>query len=403
MSAHLSATRKTLQTVKKSNRVFKSVEVFFTLVFFGITGWVFGKAHNAWAKRKRTRIPKVSSYGSGASNWSQSQASSGGSLPASAPRLTPYTHVRLGSMGVQNKRTNGGTYKALAPRALKTEIRCTRCEKLLKWDEINRPSRIRLKSPKKNDLLTAKSESENTLKKLSRRGSCSPTKKPSRTILCFGDSNTWGYDPASQDRLEGRWPVVMMGELGAEYRVIEEGLSGRTINQPDPVLMRSKGFSHSGLEHVPAVLSSHKPLDLVIMFLGINDLQTHLNPNVGSIIQSMEQLIKKIINLAVFREASIRQSALKKKQAQILLMAPPTLRACEGRTSGNWYGAKSAKVSADLPAALEELAKLMKVHFLDTSKIVQTSELDNLHFGSEMHRKLGVKVAEKVRECFSKV
>jgi len=406
MSARFSDTRGTIQTAKKSIGKINSAEVVLSLIFFGITGWIIGKARTAWVRSRSLpeKIGRVGSAGSGASCWSQ--ASSVGSLPASAPRLTAYTHVRLGSKYPEKRRPSNDAGKAPAPRlSIQTKVQCKRCAKVLNWEEVTTPSRVRLKSPKTTDLLTkARSESKNTLRKLSRKGSFSSTKRSHRTILCFGDSNTWGYDPASQDRLECRWPVILSNELGDEYRVIEEGLSGRTINKSDSVLTQRRGFSHSGLEHAPVVLSSHKPLDLVILFLGINDLKTHLNPNLYNIIQGMEELLKTIMDLAIFKELKMKETAneipLKRIQARILLMAPPKLKACVEGTSDSWFGEKSVEVSAVLTKALEKLAQRLKIPFLDTSKIVHTSELDSRHFGPEMHRKLGRKVAEKVLELF---
>ena len=58
-----------------------------------------------------------------------------------------------------------------------------------------------------------------------------------KTILCYGDSNTWGYDPTTEERypLEARWTSVLARELGPDYLVIPEGLNGRTTVWPDPV------------------------------------------------------------------------------------------------------------------------------------------------------------------------
>ena len=50
-----------------------------------------------------------------------------------------------------------------------------------------------------------------------------------RRILCFGDSNTWGYKPTGgRYDEETRWPMRMQRLLGDGYIVIEEGLNGRT-------------------------------------------------------------------------------------------------------------------------------------------------------------------------------
>ena len=54
-----------------------------------------------------------------------------------------------------------------------------------------------------------------------------------RTIVCYGDSNTHGADPFGDGRLspEVRWPRVMARELGEDYEVIEE--SATESNHPD--------------------------------------------------------------------------------------------------------------------------------------------------------------------------
>ena len=57
-----------------------------------------------------------------------------------------------------------------------------------------------------------------------------------KTILCYGDSNTWRTIPRWQDSPipsdrydeDTRWTQRLAKALGAEYRIIEEGLGGRT-------------------------------------------------------------------------------------------------------------------------------------------------------------------------------
>ncbi len=89
-----------------------------------------------------------------------------------------------------------------------------------------------------------------------------------REVLCFGDSNTWGYDPVTRERFPGnvRWTGVLQAALGPGFRVIEEGLNGRTTVWEDPI----EG-DKMGKRHLPVCLASHAPLDLVIMMLGTND------------------------------------------------------------------------------------------------------------------------------------
>ena len=91
-----------------------------------------------------------------------------------------------------------------------------------------------------------------------------------KTVMCYGDSNTWGYNPATQQRYprDERWTGVLQELLGADYRVIEEGLNGRTTVWDDPI----EGYKN-GREYLIPCLESQKPLDLVIIMLGTNDLK----------------------------------------------------------------------------------------------------------------------------------
>ena len=51
-----------------------------------------------------------------------------------------------------------------------------------------------------------------------------------KNILCYGDSNTWGYIPGTGGRYprDIRWTGRMAKALGEDYYVLEAGLSGRT-------------------------------------------------------------------------------------------------------------------------------------------------------------------------------
>lgn len=71
-----------------------------------------------------------------------------------------------------------------------------------------------------------------------------------KQVLCFGDSNTWGYDGESRKRLPWgvRWTSLLQEKLNKEeYRVIEEGLCGRTTVFEDRSATEEKElhFSHT--------------------------------------------------------------------------------------------------------------------------------------------------------------
>jgi lysophospholipase L1-like esterase len=94
------------------------------------------------------------------------------------------------------------------------------------------------------------------------------------TILCYGDSNTWGYEPLTGMRLlrKQRWTGVLQQLLRESYYVVEEGLNGRTT-----VSEESLRDGRNGLKALLPMLESHAPLALVILMLGTNDLKHHLN------------------------------------------------------------------------------------------------------------------------------
>ena len=90
-----------------------------------------------------------------------------------------------------------------------------------------------------------------------------------KEILCFGDSNTWGYTPGTGVRYapDVRWTGVMAQVLGENYHIIEDGLNGRTTSFDFPW-----SECRNGQSALPYALLSNKPLDLLILALGINDL-----------------------------------------------------------------------------------------------------------------------------------
>ena len=100
----------------------------------------------------------------------------------------------------------------------------------------------------------------------------------SRRIMCFGDSLTWGWVPVEGGAPTGRygpderWTGLLAAELGPEVTVIEEGLSARVAAGPDPTDPRL--FAQ---EHLPSLLASHLPLDLVVIMLGTNDTKAYLD------------------------------------------------------------------------------------------------------------------------------
>ena len=122
------------------------------------------------------------------------------------------------------------------------------------------------------------------------------------TILCYGDSNTYGYNPVNGLRYpkDIRWTGVLQKLLGEEYAVIEEGCNGRTTVFED-VAEPWK----AGLGYLKPCLNTHKPIDFVIMMLGSNDLKRVFHASAKEIADGAEQLVSIIKEFTKEKQGSV--------------------------------------------------------------------------------------------------
>jgi lysophospholipase L1-like esterase len=204
-----------------------------------------------------------------------------------------------------------------------------------------------------------------------------------KTILCYGDSITWGYNPVTSNRmnLDERWPGVLDKGLGDDYKVIGEGLNGRTTTRDDPFNNSYK----NGLKYLIPCLDSHKPIDICILFLGTNDLKKRFGLSAKEIAGGIMILVDTIMKSAA------GPSGLAPK---ILLMVPPYIK--KMNSFPNEFE-DSYQKSYDLPDYYAKIAIDYNCEFLDTSKIIVASELDGVHPDVDEHLKLGNAVVELVK------
>lgn len=206
-----------------------------------------------------------------------------------------------------------------------------------------------------------------------------------RTVLCFGDSNTYGMNPSGgRFPRDVRWTGVVRELLGNEYEIIEEGLPGRTTVWDDPV----EGLM-SGKAYLPACLLSHTPLDAVVILLGTNDLKQRYAVSAADIALSVLSLVH-VVKATLFR---FREH----EPPKVLVLVPPQIREI-GLMSTMFSGgeAKSRKLSE----AFAMLKPFTDAYILDLSSLIQSSEADGLHFEAEEHRKLGEAVAVQIAAWF---
>ena len=204
-----------------------------------------------------------------------------------------------------------------------------------------------------------------------------------RQVLCYGDSNTWGSDPADDERRfewPVRWPGVLKRELGSAYHVLEEGLGGRTTVIDDPLSPH-----RSGLELLAPVLETHAPLDLVIVMLGTNDISyawaTAADAADGA---------AAIAHLVLRSEMGPGGGA-----PAVLLVCPPPVGPF--LVDAELYAGSEEKSRA-LPREFARVAAALRVPWLDAGEVVSTSALDGWHLEASQHELLGVAAAAKVRD-----
>lgn len=206
-----------------------------------------------------------------------------------------------------------------------------------------------------------------------------------RTIVCFGDSNTHGASPLDGRRLarDVRWPGIMRGLLGDGFEVIEEALGGRTTVFDSPL---SPG--RNGRDYLLPCLWSHEPVDLVIIMLGTNDLKRFHGVSADEIASGAAVLV----DLA-------RQSLAGPEGTPpaVVLVAPVPLGEVTER-SQLWGLGAAREESLRLAAAYRLVAEARGIRSFDAGSVAAVSPLDGVHLDAEAHRAIGTVLAPLVRE-----
>ena len=207
-----------------------------------------------------------------------------------------------------------------------------------------------------------------------------------KTVLCYGDSLTWGYSAETLDRhpFEDRWTSVLAKALGPEVNVIAEGLNGRTTAYDDHLA----DCDRNGARILPTILHSHDPIDLVILFLGANDMKPTICGTAFGAAQGMERLAELVRHHA--------WSFGRQEGPEVLIVAPPPL--CE--TANTAFAAMFAggvEQSAMLATLYADLADETGCGFFDAGSVAETTPLDGVHLDAANTRAIGKGLEPVVR------
>lgn len=203
-------------------------------------------------------------------------------------------------------------------------------------------------------------------------------------ILAYGDSNTHGTQPmaseADEQRLDWplRWPGVMAARLGPNHRVIEEGLPGRTVCNDDPI----EGAMWNGARTLPAILNSHKTLDVMVIMLGTNDFQSRFSMTGQELAWGVERMVQGALSSGLI--------------GSLLYVIPPRIRET-GTFAEAFTGAEAREAGL-----AGHLARILAPHtgqglrIFDANSIIAVDPLDGVHFGKAAHAALGAAIAQEV-------
>lgn len=215
-----------------------------------------------------------------------------------------------------------------------------------------------------------------------------------KSILCFGDSLTWGWipvvegSPTHRYAYQDRWTGAMASHLGDGYHIIEEGLSARTTSLDDPNDPRLNGSAY-----LPSAIASHLPLDLVVVLLGTNDTKSFFRRTPYEIANGMAKLVGQILTGG-------GGIGTPYPAPKALVVAPPPLTPMPHPFFQGMFGGGHEK-SAALAEQYRAMADFMKVDFLNAGDFITTDGCDGIHFTAENNRDLGKAIADKVASMLS--
>jgi lysophospholipase L1-like esterase len=208
-----------------------------------------------------------------------------------------------------------------------------------------------------------------------------------KRVICFGDSNTWGYIPVTGQRYDEtiRWPARLQEKLGyKDYTVVEEGLTGRTTVFDDPF-----DPELNGLKTMPAILRSAAPIDMLVFMLGTNDFQSNIPAgNPISTARAVQYMLETARSLGVDRPG---------EKMKILLISPVEIT--EDRLTfkeNDVTDQTSINNSRELGKHLRIVADQLGVEFIDAAKYIKPGKVDGVHLDEAGHAKMAELVYEMV-------
>lgn len=200
-----------------------------------------------------------------------------------------------------------------------------------------------------------------------------------KKVLCYGDSNTFGFNPADGSRFDEntRWTALLQKNLGENYKVIEEGANNRMgfLNNPS-------GFLYSSQKHFPSIISKNNDTDFLILAIGTNDLQFRYDID----FKEIEIGLKNLLSVA-------------KKNTKTIILIPPVILS-ENILDGYFrvqFDETSIAKSKQVGGIYRQIADEFECRLFDLNEFVKPSSLDGLHYDELSHKLIAKNLANIIK------
>ena len=194
-------------------------------------------------------------------------------------------------------------------------------------------------------------------------------------IVCYGDSNTYGYKPY-HDRYDRPYPLILNELLDNKYEVYNEGLNGRTS------IYNCLDKERIGISNIDETLLKYNHIDYFIFMLGTNDLKIGNASNIDDIFNGLDILLDRIYKLNIIDH--------------FIFVSPILL----GKNIGDddiEFNYHSYELSLSFYDVYKKLANKYKPDYLIDAKELINPTFDHAHFPLEGHKVLAEALSNIIR------
>lgn len=204
-----------------------------------------------------------------------------------------------------------------------------------------------------------------------------------KKILCYGDSNTFGFIPKTCGRYDKnkRWSGILSELLKSKYEILEEGMNNRTGFFKNP-----EGLKQSGGEYLSIYLQNHRDIDICILSLGTNDAQFFYN------------LDRKITELGLMNLIN----AIREVNSNTKIVIVPPVKITENILHSGFammFNSDSIERIREVFDVFKIIADKENCYYFDFNEIVSPSQEDGIHYSEEAHKI----IADNLFEFISKM